>query len=99
MKKIDRLEFYVIIWEENVSINIQEGKKLKTLKFKKIVSIVMAVCIVLTLFSAVPFSASAETTSGTTGECTWTLDGAHLTISGNGKMGGLLVERQCAVGK
>ncbi len=47
----------------------------------------MAVCIVFTLFSAMPFSVSAAVTSGTTGECTWTLDGTHLTISGNGKMG------------
>ena len=27
---------------------------------------------------------SAEVTSGTTGDCTWTLDGTKLTISGNG---------------
>ncbi len=27
-----------------------------------------------------------ETFSGTTGDCTWTLDGTHLTISGNGAM-------------
>ena len=59
---------------------------MKTLKFKKIFSLIMTVCIVLTLFSAVPFSASAETKSGTTGDCTWTLDGTHLTISGNGEM-------------
>ncbi len=63
---------------------------MKTLKFKKIISLIMAVCIVFTLFSAMPFSASAAVTSGTTGECTWTLDGAHLTISGNGKMGGII---------
>ena len=60
---------------------------MKTLEFKKIISLIMAVCIVFTLFSAMPFSVSAAVTSGTTGECTWTLDGTHLTISGNGKMG------------
>ncbi len=72
---------------------------MKTLKFKKIVSIVMAVCIVLTLFSAVPFSASAETTSGTTGECTWTLDGAHLTISGDGWMDNYQGDEEAPWGK
>ena len=36
---------------------------------------------------AFTFSASAETaTSGTTGDCTWTLNGTVLTISGNGDM-------------
>ena len=30
---------------------------------------------------------SAEVTSGTTGDCTWTLDGTKLTISGNGGTG------------
>lgn len=29
---------------------------------------------------------AADVTSGTTGDCTWTLDGTVLTISGNGKM-------------
>lgn len=32
-------------------------------------------------------TASATTISGTTGDCTWTLDGTVLTISGNGEMG------------
>ena len=50
------------------------------------------------LFTAVPFAASAAevapqeqsvgATSGTTGDCTWTLDdNGTLTISGNGAMG------------
>ena len=60
---------------------------MKAQKFRKIISLVMAVCIVFTLFAVVPFSASAEVTSGTTGDCSWTLDGTHLTISGNGEMG------------
>ncbi len=43
------------------------------------------------LFSAVHtgsfgITASAETTSGTTGDCTWTLDGTRLTVCGNCKM-------------
>ena len=42
---------------------------------------------VLLLCAMLPLgAASAEVTSGTTGKCTWTLDGTHLTISGNGKM-------------
>ena len=53
---------------------------------KKSISIFMAFVIVLGVFSIVPFTVSAAT-SGTTGDCTWTLDGTVLTISGNGKMG------------
>ncbi|MBR4282246.1 MAG: chorismate synthase, partial [Clostridia bacterium] len=53
---------------------------------KKVLSIILAVVMVV---CALPFSltASAEVTSGTTGDCTWTLDGGVLTISGNGAMG------------
>ena len=45
----------------------------------------------LVLVSFVPtgafsITAFAETRSGTTGDCTWTLDGTVLTISGNGAM-------------
>lgn len=41
---------------------------------------------ILMLLSIVPLSVIAETaTSGTTGDCTWTLEGSKLTISGNGK--------------
>ena len=53
---------------------------------KKLLAIftsVLLLCAMLPL-GAVGVSAA---TSGTTGDCTWTLDGTHLTISGNGKMG------------
>ncbi len=54
---------------------------------KKLVSALLATLFLLT---ALPLGAvSAEVvpaTSGTTGDCTWTLDGTHLTISGNGAM-------------
>ena len=53
---------------------------------KKLLSILLSVlllCACLPL-GAVPVAAA---TSGTTGDCTWVLDGTHLTISGNGKMG------------
>lgn len=55
----------------------------------------MCLCIVLSVFSIIPLNASAaesdisETgaTSGTTGDCTWSLDdNGTLTISGNGAM-------------
>ena len=61
---------------------------MKTKSLKKIVSFIVAVSLVVTLFSVIPITvtASAETTSGATGDCTWTLDGTHLTISGNGYM-------------
>ena len=61
---------------------------------KKALSIILCLCIVLSVFAIVPFSATAaeneitETgaTSGTTGDCRWSLNGTELTISGNGKM-------------
>ena len=53
---------------------------------KKFLSVILAICLVVAM---VPITASAETaTSGTTGDCTWTLDGTVLTISGNGEMEG-----------
>ena len=51
---------------------------------KKLLSVLIACLLVI---SIIPLSASAETTSGTTGSCTWRLDGTVLTISGNGAMG------------
>ncbi len=56
-----------------------------TVNSKRNVSLLLAICMIAALFFAAP-SASAATASGTTGDCTWTLDGTHLTISGNGYM-------------
>ena len=64
-------------------------------KSKKIISLLLSLIMTLSVFSIVPFTTGAaemdisETgaTSGTTGDCTWTLDNGVLTISGNGKMG------------
>ncbi|MBQ6499508.1 MAG: leucine-rich repeat domain-containing protein, partial [Ruminococcus sp.] len=62
----------------------------------KILSLVLCLTMVLSVFAIVPFAAGAaeaevaETgaSSGTTGDCTWTLDdNGVLTISGNGAMG------------
>ena len=56
---------------------------------KKFLSVILTICLVIAMVPMGAFSitASAETaTSGTTGDCTWTLDGTVLTISGNGKM-------------
>ena len=63
-------------------------------KPQKIISLVLSLIIALSIFAIVPFTANAaeaEITetgaeSGTTGDCTWTLDNGVLTISGNGKM-------------
>ena len=61
--------------------------------FKKSLALLLSA---MMLFTAVPFAASAAATaeqsvgasSGTTGDCTWTLDdNGTLTISGNGAMG------------
>ncbi len=74
---------------------IKGGNELKTKSLKKIVSFIVAVSLAVTMFAGVPtgvfdITASAATvTSGTTGNCTWTLDGTHLTISGNGAIYGL----------
>ncbi|GEM_PF-2224199 len=61
---------------------------------KRVVSLILSLLMVLAIFNIMPFTVSAAeidasatgATSGTTGECTWTLDGTVLTISGNGKM-------------
>ena len=54
---------------------------------KKALSILLTIMLVLTLAPLGTFSLTANAaTSGTTGDCTWTLDGTVLTISGNGKM-------------
>ena len=54
-------------------------------KTRKIISLLLSILMIIT---SVPLMAvnSFAATSGTTGECTWTLDGTVLTISGNGKM-------------
>ena len=53
---------------------------------KKGLSVVLVMAILLSVFTMIPHTAYAAT-SGTTGDCTWTIDGSVLTISGNGKMG------------
>lgn len=54
---------------------------------KKVLSLALCLSLVITLFCGVSFSANAEAdTSGTTGECTWKLEGTTLTVSGNGEM-------------
>ena len=52
---------------------------------KKVLSMVLVWVMVLTLIPLGVVTASAETLSGTTGDCTWTLVDGVLTISGNGK--------------
>ena len=56
---------------------------------RKLLAILTAVLLLCTAvpLGALPAISVAAATSGTTGDCTWTLDGTHLTISGNGKMG------------
>ena len=64
--------------------------------FKKTVSVILSLIMLFGVIGAVPIQISAEeveiedigATSGTTGDCTWTLDdNGVLTISGNGAMG------------
>lgn len=53
---------------------------------RKLLAIFTSVLMLCAMLPLGAVSASAEVTTGTTGDCTWTLDGTHLTISGNGKM-------------
>ena len=53
---------------------------------KKFLSMVLALLLVVSVVpGGINLTASAAT-SGTTGDCTWTLNGTELTISGNGEM-------------
>ncbi len=52
---------------------------------RKFVSLFLSLLLILMIMPMGIFTASAAT-SGTTGDCTWTLDGTVLTISGEGKM-------------
>lgn len=55
------------------------------MKIWKIFSLLLVVSVVSIIACAmISDDSSAEVTSGTTGDCTWTLDGTKLTISGNG---------------
>lgn len=56
---------------------------------KKLLSFLLTAALVLSFLplGLLGMTASAAT-SGTTGECTWSLDGTVLTISGNGATSG-----------
>ncbi len=55
---------------------------------KKILAITLTLVLLLSVIPMGLFTITASAaTSGTTGDCTWSLDGTVLTISGNGKMG------------
>ena len=57
---------------------------------KKLLSFLLSVMLILSVVPMGLFSITASavtSTSGTTGDCTWKLDGTVLTISGDGKMG------------
>ncbi len=52
---------------------------------KKVLSVLLAVFLMISILPTNLFSITASAaTSGTTGDCHWTLDGTTLTISGNG---------------
>ncbi|MBQ4119758.1 MAG: leucine-rich repeat domain-containing protein [Clostridia bacterium] len=54
---------------------------------KKLLSAVLVLVMLFTLIPLGAVTSLAETLSGTTGDCTWTLVDGVLTISGNGEMG------------
>ncbi len=54
---------------------------------KRIISFILVICLFISVMpTGILNSFAATPTSGTTGDCTWTLDGTVLTISGNGAM-------------
>lgn len=53
---------------------------------KKLLAILLSVLLLTVCVPMGAISVAAESTSGITGDCTWTLDGTHLTISGEGEM-------------
>ena len=54
---------------------------------KRILSSVLAVVLLTSVFPLSALADSGEVVSGTTGDCVWTLDGTVLTISGKGDTG------------
>ncbi len=54
---------------------------------KKIISIFLTIVLLFSIVSFEKISITALASSGTTGECTWILEGDVLTITGNGPMG------------
>ena len=55
---------------------------------KKVLSVILAIVLICSILPFGTFRVAASpVTTGTTGECTWTLDGTVLAISGKGAMG------------
>ena len=54
-------------------------------KTRKIISLLLSILMIITSLPMMAVESFAAT-NGTTGDCTWTLDGTVLTISGNGAM-------------
>ena len=66
------MNIFKMYWSENI--------------MKKIVSYIVSILILVSVLPLNAFAESAVVKSGTTGDCTWMLDGTVLTISGNGAM-------------
>ena len=66
---------------------------------KKFFASVIAILLVISVFPFAVFAESTEVKSGTTGDCTWTLDGTVLTISGKGEMGDYIFNDEAPWGK
>ena len=59
----------------------------RKMEMKRILSGVLVFLLVLLLMPTVSTNVQAASSRGTTGSCTWSLDGTVLTISGSGAMG------------
>lgn len=62
------------------------------MKLKRVLSYILIIALILPVIPAFPITAGAETTTGTTGNCIWTLNGTELTISGTGTMEDYAIE-------
>lgn len=50
---------------------------------KKFLTLLLSLLLILAVF---PLCVSAEDVSGVTGDCSWSISGSTLTVSGNGSM-------------
>ena len=73
-------------WYNLVDITKSFQGMMKLKNIQKMLSVLICVVMVVSALPITSGITASAATSGTTGDCTWTLDGTVLTISGNGDM-------------
>ena len=56
-------------------------------RLRKLIAVILSLILLFSMFVFCEITVYAQTTSGVCGDCTWSIDGTVLTISGNGYMG------------